>query len=156
MGAAGAGNGSRVKMFERLMRHSRESDTYFFEGTPCWEWTSYRHQRGSRGRISVRVPGKKNPQGLFPHRVMAELVLGRPLDPDHETIEHACGIGWCINFLHLRLATRGDNTKDMWARRNGGARIEFPPLVDEGRYIVGRFIRALPVLREEQPQECPF
>jgi hypothetical protein len=155
MGSAIAG--SRLKLFTRLLRNSHESEVHIFEGTPCWEWNGYRGGRGSRGRISMRIEGKKNPQGLHPYRVMAELVLGRPLDPDRETIEHACEIPWCINFLHLRLATRKDNTADMMARRRGRERKVFPPLVDEGKYIVDRFIRALPVLRTDpQDEEAPF
>src|SRR5690349_11142899 len=94
---------SHPSMFARLLANSIESTVHFFEGTPCWEWTGYRTRRGWYPRVAVRVPGKKAPVGLAAHRVMAEIVLGRPLDPDEETIEHRCETSWCINFLHLGL-----------------------------------------------------
>jgi hypothetical protein len=145
-----------ANLFSRLLANSVESDVHSYEGTCCWEWTGWRQHRGGYGRCTVRVRGK--PQARPAHRVMAEVVLGRPLDPDLETLEHACGITWCINFLHLKIATRGDNTADAHARRAGKPRRVFKPLIDNDLYIIDRFIRSLPTLRSSllENQECPF
>jgi len=144
-------------LFHRLLANSVESDVYSYKGTCCWEWTGWRQHRGGYGRCTVRVRGK--PQARPAHRVMAELVLARQLDPDLETLEHGCEITWCINPLHLSIASRGDNTADMLARKYGTTRRRvFKPLVDPELYSVDPFIRALPVLRSTilENQECPF
>jgi hypothetical protein len=144
-------------LFSRLLANSVESETYIYEGTCCWEWTGYRLRRGGYGRMGVHVPGKGT-RGRAPHRVMAEVVLGRPLHPDLETVEHACGLTWCINFLHLKLATRADNASDARRRQLGHERIVFKPLIDNDLYVIDRFIRSLPVLRSKllEDQSCPF
>ena len=146
-------------LFQRLLARSSESDVYSYEGTPCWEWNGARLRRGGYGRISIWRPEKKCMQGYAVHRIMAFLVLGRQLDPDLETLEHACEITWCINPLHLKIATRADNAADMRARVTGRhPRKVFKPLVDPELYVVDRFIRSLPVLRSSllENSECPF
>lgn len=147
-----------ASLFVRLLAHSVESETYSYKGTCCWEWTGSKRARGDYGRITVRVPGRKNPVRKAVHRVMAELAIGRQLDPDAETIQHACEIPWCINFLHFEIATRADNSADMQARRNGKPRKHFKPLVDPGLYAVDRFIRSLPTLKSAalETSEIPF
>jgi hypothetical protein len=155
---AAGGRDPRVRhgsLFLRLLANSIESETSSYRGTPCWDYTGPKNGKGY-GRLSMRVPGRASPVGKIPHRLMAELVLQRTLHPDQETVEHACGNASCINYLHLSLAARDDNTKDMWARRKGTERHVFPPLIDADLYIVDRFIRALPVLREAPNEEEPF
>ena len=147
-------------MFARLAANSVESTEHFFEGTPCWEWRGYRTRRGLYGRVSVRVPGRKSPVGLAVHRVCGELHLGRPLDPDEETIEHRCTITWCWNPLHLALCTRAENSASMRARYFSRERADrMTPLVDVKLYEVDPFAGiAMPKLRvhAEEVAECPF
>ncbi len=140
-------------LFSRLLANSVESD-HVFDGWCCWEWTG--RVRRCYPYVTVRVPGKKNPQGFRAHRVMAEIVVGRPLHPMRETIEHACAIPWCINYMHFRLATISENRLDAGLRRAGKPRLVLQPLVDEHLYDVDRFIRSLPVLKSTLSEECPF
>lgn len=142
-------------MFKRLLVNSRESETRFYEGTPCWEWLGYTCPRGY-GRFSVRVPGKPYPVTMSAHREMASLALGHPIDPDI-TIEHACTTPWCIHWLHFKTATRAENTADMRARRYGKPRKVFKALIDLNLYTFDPLIRSLPVLRSSLIEaECPF
>lgn len=142
-------------LFQRLLANSIESETYSHAGTPCWEYMGYRIRRGY-GRLAMRRPGKPNPQGMAAHRVMAEVVTGRTLHPDDETIEHACGIPWCINYLHFELATRPENTANMQRTRSGRPRKVFQPLINQSLYSVDPLERSMPVLRSSLSEECPF
>ena len=146
-----------TNLFQRLLANSVESDVYGYQGTCCWEWTGPKQRRGGYGRVSVHVPGKGT-QGKLVHRVVAALVLGRQLDPDLETVEHACELTWCFNPLHLEIASRAANTADMQNRRRKKQRLVFKPLVDPDLYSVDRFIRSLPTLRRtpSEIEPCPF
>lgn len=144
---------SYPNLFERLLANSVESELYFFEGTPCWEWTAKQKRRGYP-QINLYRDGRTVTKHA--HRVMAELVVGRPLHPDRETIEHRCEIPWCINFLHFAIVSRADNTSDAQSKRSGKPRRIFLPLVDLDLYFVDRFIRSLPVLKSDITEECPF
>lgn len=141
-------------LFERLLANSVESDLYRYDGCSCWEWTG--RIRHAYPYMSVRIDGKKNPQGFRAHRVMAEIVIGRPLDPTLETIEHACEIPWCINYWHFNLATNSENRRDAAARRAGKPRLDLKPLLDRELYIFDIFNRSLPTLRSSLTTECPF
>lgn len=147
-----------ANLFERLLANSVESEKYNYEGSPCWEWVGYRLRRGGYGRIAMRIgPKPTKPQGFAAHRVMAEVVLDRPLDPDFETIEHACELTWCINPWHFKLATRAENTLDMNMRRHKRPRRIFVPLLDPKRYILDLFApRVMPQLRAVATSEAPF
>lgn len=142
-------------LFERLLANSKVSDEYSHDGKPCWEWTGYRIPRGY-GRMSRRRPGKSSPQGYAAHRLMAECVVGRELDPDIETIEHRCEIPWCINYWHFSIVTRPANTADMRARWAGRPRKMFKPLVDPLLYDFDPLERALPTLKAAALEPCPF
>lgn len=142
-------------LFARLLANSVESAEHFFRGCPCWDWIGHRTSRGY-GRMARRIEGRKNPVGHWAHRVMAEVILGRPLDPDTETVEHACAWPWCIQPVHLDLAERAANTADMWARRRGQPRKVFKPLVDLELFYFDPFERALPQLRSQTVLEIPF
>lgn len=139
-------------LFSRLMASSVESETYSFAGFPCWEWT--RRIKSCYPRLTKRIDGKL--RTLLAHRVMAELVLKRKLDPWHETVEHLCEIPWCIQPMHFALVTRSENTRDARARQLGKARLLFKPMLDPDLYSVDRLIRSLPVLKSELTEECPF
>ena len=141
-------------LFERLLANSDVSDRYAHRGCPCWVWTG--RVRSAYPYLSLRVPGKKNPQGFRAHRIMAETVVGRPLDPVYETIDHGCEIPWCINYWHFKLATLGDNSKDRHRRVAGKPRLDLPYLISTKLYILDPLVRELPRLRSDLPQECPF
>ena len=142
-------------MFQRLLANSRESETRFYEGTPCWEWLGYTCPKGY-GRFSERMPGKTYPVTKSAHREMAGLALGKPL-PIDITIEHACVTPWCVHWLHFQTATRAENSADARARRYGKPRKKFKPLIDPELYAFDPFIRSLPVLRSTlMEMACPF
>ena len=141
-------------LFERLLANSVESDRYSYGGVCCWEWTG--RLKSAYPYISMRVPGKKNPQGFRAHRVMANLVVGRPLHSIEETIDHACLIPWCINWAHFCVATIGENSTDRHRRDAGKPRLDLKPLVDPKLYLIDPLVRELPRLRASASQECPF
>jgi hypothetical protein len=143
-----------TSLFERLLANSAESEQYAHRGCPCWVWTG--RIRSAYPYITIRVPGKQNPQSFRAHRVMAEIVVGRALDPSKETIDHGCEIPWCINYWHFRLATIGDNSRDRHRRDAGKPRIVMPYLIDPKLYLLDPLVRELPRLRSELLQECPF
>lgn len=144
-------------LFLRLLANSIESDDYFFQGSPCWEWTGYRQRRGY-GRFSMRMQSCKHPVTISAHRAMAQVVLDRPLDSVMETIEHACEIPWCINPWHFKLCTRADNTADMRARVNGKPRKQFEMMLDRELWAgFDALVRMLPRLKSTVVEEpCPF
>ncbi len=102
-------------LFERLVANSAVPDDQL-ESTGCWLWLGTKDRKGY-GLVSVRVPGKKSPVGRRAHRLMKEIMLGRPLDPNDETVEHLCLATSCINPDHTILLTRAENTADMQRRR---------------------------------------
>lgn len=89
---------------------------------------------------------------------MAEIVLGRKLDPHHETIEHLCEIPWCINPWHFAIATRSENTKDARARHLGKPRVAFKPMLDRKVWLFDplALTREMPRKRTQEMAECPF
>ncbi len=147
------GSVSYPSMFARLLANSEESETQFYEGTPCWNWKSNKQVRGY-GRLTKRIPGRPKPVKVMAHREMAEIVIERPLTDD-ETIDHGCVNTGCIHYLHFRLASNADNVADMRARYSGKPRKPLVPLIDLKLYAVDPFIRALPC-RRDQEQPCPF
>lgn len=102
-------------LFERLVANTVIPDDQL-ESTGCWLWTGNVDSKGY-GRLSVRRPGKASPVGVRAHRLMKEIMEGRPLHPDDETVEHRCQVTSCINPDHTILLTRAENTADMQRRR---------------------------------------
>lgn len=162
-------------LFSRLLANSAESEDRFYQGTPCWCWTgSSTCRRNWYGRINVYVlpssmqglvdskPGPIDIPGrtvtMQAHRVMAEVVLGRKLDREFETIDHGCDWGPCINPWHFRIATRVENVADMQRKRHGRPRIEMRPMLDPALWTGrGSLVRVQPVLRSTVVEEpCPF
>ena len=46
-------------------------------------------------KVNVRIDGKHT--SLRAHRAMAQLFEEKPLDPEHETVEHLCDNPLCVN-----------------------------------------------------------
>lgn len=87
--------------------------------TGCWRWTG-KKTNASRGRsgsqyplITVRVPGYKTPRNLVASRVSLE-VFTRPPLPGEEAAHdpERCPYTDCVNYDHLRWATRSENEAD--------------------------------------------
>ena len=96
-----------LSFYERLVANSEKPDDQNENG--CWVWTGKTDgKRWPYGAVNVRVDGQH--KTLRAHRAMAEVLEGRPLDPDHETVEHLCGNTLCINPDHLELIDRVDNS----------------------------------------------
>ena len=93
-------------------------------GTPCHLW-----QGGTNGerKASVKSGGSRGGYGVFwmfgkshrAHRVSFAIAYGRwPANA-----LHACDTPACVNPLHLRDGSRGDNLRDAWARGRRGKRL---------------------------------
>lgn len=102
-------------LFARLVANSAVPDDQL-EGTGCWVWTGNTDRKGY-GRLAMRVPGKATPTGVRAHRAMMQVILGRTLHPDDETVEHLCACTGCVNPDHLTLLTRAENTAEMQRRK---------------------------------------
>lgn len=95
-------------LYERLVANSNKPDDQNENG--CWLWTGKTDgKRWPYGKINVYEKGGTY-RTLRAHRVMAETLEGRPLDPDHETVEHLCGNPLCVNPDHFELIDRVDNS----------------------------------------------
>ena len=95
-------------LFERLVVNSHKPDDQNENG--CWLWTGttdVQAQLALHGKVSVRIDGKHT--SLRAHRAMAQLFEDRPLDPEHETVEHLCGNG-LREPRPLELIDRVDNS----------------------------------------------
>lgn len=98
----------------------------------CWIWKGQRSSTGGRyPQISMRVEGKH--KTLRAHRLVAEIILRRPLHPVDETIEHTCYKTGCISPNCTGMMTNSANAS---AARHKG---EYLPgtltmLNNEGRY----------------------
>lgn len=89
------------------------SETKFFDGTPCWEWTGCIHPLGY-GQFRPDARRKQNggkPQ-TSPHRFAYEHFVGE-IPADRE-VDHLCNVKHCANPRHLELVSRQENL----SRRN--------------------------------------
>jgi hypothetical protein len=94
-------------LFERLVANSHKPDDQNENG--CWLWTGTTDgKRWPYGKVNVRIDGKHT--SLRAHRAMAQLFEEKPLDPEHETVEHLCGNPLCVNPDHFELIDRVDNS----------------------------------------------
>lgn len=92
--------GSFENLIVRLRDHLKIN-----EETGCWEWTGATIKKGY-GVIRV---GKRHL--LYVHRVMLELILGRPLEAKERSL-HRCDNPPCGNPEHLFVGTTADNNRD--------------------------------------------
>lgn len=95
-------------LFLRLIANSEKPDDQNENG--CWLWTGRTDGKrgGEYGRMNVYRGGKI--KTVQPHREMEQVLLGRPLDPESETIDHLCESTLCINPDHWTLVTRAVNS----------------------------------------------
>ena len=92
-------------LYERLVANT----VLAVEDNPqsCWLWTGkVKPGRDPYPHINVWRDGKHCT--LKAHRVMLEIVLGRPLAPEEEG-DHLCHVMPCIHPDHLRPATQVEN-----------------------------------------------
>jgi hypothetical protein len=99
-------------LYSRLVSNIEEPESE--EG--CWLWR-LQTDRDGYARINVHRDGKH--RKLHAHRLMAEIVLDRRLDPDEETVEHLCTVHRCINPNHFDYVTRAENAALRWSRASG-------------------------------------
>lgn len=94
-------------LYERLVANSNKPDDQNENG--CWLWTGKTDGKPwPYGKVNVWRYGKH--VSLRAHRAMAEIMEERPLDPEHETVEHLCGNPLCVNPDHFELIDRVDNS----------------------------------------------
>ena len=98
-------------LYERIVANTAEPEST----TGCWPWKRSVDRYGY-GRLNVRRDGKH--VQLQAHRAMAEIVEGRALDPEIETVEHLCGTKCCVNPDHFTFLTRAENSAARWVRRS--------------------------------------
>lgn len=116
--------------------------------TGCWRWLGRKSRaRGKKtlfyGRISVRLPGYKHPRPLIATRVSLEVFVGPPKAGQEAAHDVTCPHTDCVNWKHLRWATRGENEADKRHPSRLRLREVHPPLH-----------RLFPA--DEEEAACPF
>ena len=114
----------REKLRARIKRRSEVHPV-----TGCWLWTGPVHANGY-GRITMRVPGYKNPKSIAVH--IASYEAFKRARPKGLVVAHSikCVSPLCCNPEHLRATTHSNNMLDVakakrWRQRNITAL--FPP-----------------------------
>jgi hypothetical protein len=105
----------RLRLQERIRRNSVVDPE-----TGCWRWTGRKTnpKRGvKRARyplITMRMPGYATPRTLIASRVSLEVFVGPPPTPAHEAAHDPmrCPHADCVNYAHLRWASREENEAD--------------------------------------------
>lgn len=105
-------DGLQQRWFDRLMRHSTVCTV-----KGCYLYHGPRTVMGY-GKISVRVPGRKNPVGRSTH-VIAFNMFVRTIRAGFE-VSHKCHVPNCWNPAHLREEKHTTNCKWREQRRKGG------------------------------------
>lgn len=116
--------------------------------TGCWRWLGkktgkkYKRRGASYPLMTVRLPGYKTPRNLIATRVSLEVFVGPP-PKGHEAAHdpERCPYADCVNWEHLRWATRKENEADKRHPRRLHVREIFPPTHR---------------LLDDEPADCPF
>lgn len=97
--------------------------------TGCWRWAR-RKNNGGYPVMAYRVPGYRTPRKLVATRVSLEVFVGPPPSPEHEAAHdpERCPHTDCVNWRHLRWATREENEADKRHPRRLHVREIHPPL----------------------------
>ena len=96
-------NHLKTKDLIRIFSKIQVSETRFYNGEPCWEWTAYKTPQGY-GYVAYC--------GKYPsiHRLMyAWLVAPLPPGRDFGEIDHRCDNESCCNPVHLKFVTGWEN-----------------------------------------------
>lgn len=88
-------------VIDRVAAKIHISTEHFYEGTPCWEFTS---SLDPNGYGTIFYSGNEYRKV---HRVMYELLVG-PI-PEGWVIDHLCRNTSCCRPRHLEPVTRGEN-----------------------------------------------
>ncbi len=148
-------NGVRyVSMFARLLANSVEDERVVYRGLPCWCWTG-RHRR-HYGVINLRDGNRHVTRRVA--RVMTEIVLGRSIDSNEETIEHLCKMPPCINPWHLALIPMGENSRAARMRQYHGIETTFKPMLKDDEWWLPDALapRSMPQRRVADLEAIPF
>lgn len=101
----------KQRLRERILRNIEVDPT-----TGCWRWKAKKTRAGGGAhypRITVRIPGYKTPRNLLATRVSLEVFVRSP-KPGEEAAHDPvlCPHTDCVNWAHLRWATREENEVD--------------------------------------------
>jgi hypothetical protein len=113
----------KLQLQERIRRNSQVDET-----TGCWLWTARINNQGYP-TMSVRLPTRDTPYTLFAHRVSLEVFERPPREGEeaaHDPVK--CPHRHCVNFEHLRWATRSENELDKRHARALRLREVHPPV----------------------------
>lgn len=99
---------------------------------PCWIWLGYRTIKGY-GRIAIPPRGT----AAIVHRMMYILHFGDIAD-DRE-VDHICGVRYCVNPSHLRLATHSENLYNQ--KRSGRNKSGFKGVYKKGNRWVAQITK---------------
>lgn len=107
------------RLWDRLMRHTEQKRGLYAKTLgPCFLYTGPKNHCGY-GKISMRLPGRKNPTGVATHRLSFETFV-RKVRTGYE-VSHKCHNAACWNPKHLCEQTHGTNIRWRDALRRAAA-----------------------------------
>ena len=102
---------------DRIIANSLMSETQFYKGTPCWNWTGKtgRNRSGmSYGKMTFRYqrgPRKGKVYNMAAHRASVKAFhVGKRITPK-TVVMHLCNNSLCVNPAHLLGGTQMKNVR---------------------------------------------
>jgi hypothetical protein len=90
------------KLPDRIQSKIKISERYFYQGTPCWEWTAYIDPQGY-GRVTFDGCSQSA------HVLVYNILVG-PV-PTKLELDHLCRVTWCVRYNHLEAVTHAENIR---------------------------------------------
>jgi hypothetical protein len=138
------------KLPKRIRGKIKVSETYFYNGTPCWEWTeSLTRKKNGYARTSVN--GVMKNVNTIIYEFFIDLV------PNGFELDHLCKITRCVLYLHMEPVTRDENRRravlDYRARENCGYGHKF---TEESTYIDKNGTRICKICRDKNVKKSHY
>jgi hypothetical protein len=94
------------KLPKRIRGKIKVSETYFYNGTPCWEWTGRLSKvKYGAGYARICIDGQEQ----YVHILVYEILVG-PVEKGLQ-LDHICRITWCVRYDHVEPVSQAENIR---------------------------------------------